>query len=72
MNAQLELQYGARYLTEEQWTAFLDLARPVIDEIGLKQMCWDVDAKATSISNALADRDRHAFHGQTLAEVDDA
>jgi hypothetical protein len=63
---QLALEYGARWLTDQQWAALLDVARAVVGDLGLKQVAFDLDVAASSISNALAQRDRHAFRGEWL------
>jgi hypothetical protein len=63
---QLALEYGARWLTDEQWAELLEVADAVVKDLGLKQVAFDLDVAASSVANALAGRDRHAFHGRWL------
>jgi hypothetical protein len=67
--SQLALEYGARWLTDEQWAELLKVADAVVKDLGLKQVAFDLDVAASSISNALASRDRHCFHGRWLVHL---
>ena len=52
-----------------QWENFLGVLRDEVDRISVKKLAGEVDEKASVISNALAERDRHYFHAEWLVWV---
>lgn len=64
--SQLRLDLGVRHVLAERWHEVLDVVNPVIGELGLKDVAFELDVAGTSISNAQHNSPRHPFHGRWL------
>lgn len=65
-NGQQELPLPAAYEAERAYVRILDLARTLCDDIGRKEVAFDLDRRRTDLDHALLDRDRHHLRARDL------
>jgi len=63
---QLELQGGTETALGAWWRRWREALQGEIDKRGLKEVAFELDAKASDISHALAMRDRHYFRAEWM------
>ena len=68
-NSQGDLFTDAGSSNADRWQNFLRVLGDEVDRISVKRLAGEVDEKASVISNALAERDRHYFHAEWLVWV---
>lgn len=57
--SQGELPFSVGADADNRWINLLAILRSVVEEIGLKQVAYDLDTSPSQVSNALNERDRH-------------
>jgi hypothetical protein len=57
--SQAELPFATGSDADVRWRRLLDVLRATVEEIGLKQVAYDLDTSPSQVSNALNERDRH-------------
>jgi hypothetical protein len=57
--SQAELPFASGADADNRWAHLLNILRSTVDELGLKQVAYDLDTSPSQLSNSLAERDRH-------------
>ena len=59
VHTQLDLAFFESTDHAKAWAYMLQLARAVVDEVGLKQVAFDLDMAPSQLSHCLNERERH-------------
>lgn len=66
MTKQTELEFADAWAAESSYPELLNIVRQVADEIGRKQVAFDLDVSRSVLDATLADRDRNSLKAKHL------